>query len=143
MHRDRIRRESLLDKVASAKEAARFIKNGMRWVAILRGRVRADLAATSGIHRAADVFEMTMAGADVTMLCSVLLRLGINHIRVIENEVKEWLQVNEYDSLEQLKRKHESKKLSGSRGFRAGAVHPWHFDLLTHDEGCLAKLIYA
>jgi hypothetical protein len=125
MHSDRIRRESLLDKIASAEEAARFIKNGMRWVAILRGRVHAD------------------AGADVTMLCSVLWRRGIDHIRVIENEVKEWLQVNECDSLEQLKRKHESKKLSGSRGFRAGAVHPWHFDLLTHDEGRLAKLIYA
>jgi dihydroorotate dehydrogenase len=92
-----------LDKVASAEEAARFIKNGMRWVAILRGRVHADLAATSGIHRTADVIEMTMAGADVTMLCSVLLRRGIDHIRVIENEIKEWLQVNEYDSLEQLK----------------------------------------
>ena len=113
MHSDRIRRESLLDKIASAEEAARFIKNGMRWVAILRGRVHADLAATRGIHRAADVIE----------------------IRVIENEVKEWLQVNECDSLEQLKRKHESKKLSGSRGFRAGEVHPWHLDLLAHDEG--------
>jgi dihydroorotate dehydrogenase (fumarate) len=75
----------------------------LRWIAILRGRVHADLAATSGIHRAADVIKMIMAGADVTMLCSVLLRRGIDHIRVIEHEVKEWLQAHEYDSLEQLK----------------------------------------
>ena len=75
----------------------------LRWIAILRGRVHADLAATSGIHRAADVIKMIMAGADVTMLCSVLLRRGIGHIRVIENEVEEWLQAHEYDSLEQLK----------------------------------------
>ena len=75
----------------------------LRWIAILRGRVDADLAATSGIHRAADVIKLVMAGADVTMLCSVLLRRGIDHIRVIENEIREWLQVHEYDSLEQLK----------------------------------------
>jgi dihydroorotate dehydrogenase (fumarate) len=75
----------------------------LRWIAILRGRVHADLAATSGIHRAADVIKMVMAGADVTMLCSVLLRRGIDHIRVIEHEIEEWLQAHEYDSLEQLK----------------------------------------
>jgi dihydroorotate dehydrogenase (fumarate) len=75
----------------------------MRWIAILRGRVHADLAATSGIHRAADVIKMVMAGADVTMLCSVLLRRGIDHIRVIEREIREWLEAHEYDSLEQLK----------------------------------------
>jgi dihydroorotate dehydrogenase (fumarate) len=40
----------------------------LRWIAILRARIRADLAATSGIHRAADVIKMLMAGADVTML---------------------------------------------------------------------------
>ena len=75
----------------------------LRWIAILRGRVHADLAATSGIHHAADVIKMVMAGADVTMLCSVLLRRGIDHIRVIEREIREWLEAHEYDSLEQLK----------------------------------------
>lgn len=75
----------------------------LRWIAILRGRVHADLAATSGIHRATDVIKMVMAGADVTMLCSVLLRRGIGHIRLIEREIEEWLQQHEYDSLDQLR----------------------------------------
>src|SRR5208282_3426435 len=75
----------------------------LRWIAILRGRVHADLAATSGIHRATDVIKMVMAGADVTMLCSVLLRRGVGHIRVIEREIEEWLQAHEYDSLDQLR----------------------------------------
>jgi dihydroorotate dehydrogenase (fumarate) len=44
-----------------------------------------------------------MAGADVTMLCSVLLRCGIEHIRVIEYEMREWLEEHEYDSIEQIK----------------------------------------
>ncbi len=75
----------------------------MRWIALLYGRIGADLAATSGIHRATDALKMLMAGADVTMLCSVLLRRGIDHIRVIEREMTEWLDEHEYESVEQLK----------------------------------------
>src|SRR5512132_2596578 len=75
----------------------------MRWIAILYGRTGASLAATSGIHRATDALKMLMAGADVTMLCSVLLRRGIEHIRVIEREMREWMEEHEYESVEQLK----------------------------------------
>jgi dihydroorotate dehydrogenase (fumarate) len=75
----------------------------MRWIAMLYGRIGANLAATSGIHRATDALKMLMAGADVTMLCSVLLRRGIDHIRVIEREIREWMEEHEYESVEQLK----------------------------------------
>jgi dihydroorotate dehydrogenase (fumarate) len=44
-----------------------------------------------------------MAGADVTMLCSILLRRGIEHIQVIEREMREWMEEHEYESVEQLK----------------------------------------
>jgi len=74
----------------------------MRWIALLRGRIGANLAATSGIHRATDALKMLMAGADVTMLCSVLLRRGIDHIRVLEKEMIQWLEEHEYESVEQL-----------------------------------------
>jgi dihydroorotate dehydrogenase (fumarate) len=75
----------------------------MRWIAMLYGRVGANLAATSGIHRATDALKMLMAGADVTMLCSVLLRRGIEHLKVIEREMREWMEEHEYESVEQLK----------------------------------------
>jgi dihydroorotate dehydrogenase (fumarate) len=75
----------------------------MRWIAMLYGRIGANLAATSGIHRATDALKMLMAGADVTMLCSVLLRRGIKHIQVLEQEMREWMDQHEYDSVEQLK----------------------------------------
>lgn len=74
----------------------------MRWIAILYGRINASLAATSGIHKAPDVLKMLMAGASVTMLCSVLLRHGIEHIRVIEQEMREWMEVREYESVKQM-----------------------------------------
>ncbi len=75
----------------------------MRWIAILHGRLNASLAATSGIHRGVDALKMLMAGADVTMLCSVLLRRGIAHIGEIEREMREWMEAHEYESVEQLK----------------------------------------
>ena len=75
----------------------------MRWIALLHGRIGANLAATSGIHRATDALKMLMAGADVTMLCSVLLGRGIDHIKVIEREMREWMEEHEYQSVEQLK----------------------------------------
>lgn len=75
----------------------------LRWVAILHGKLRASLAATSGIHRATDVLKMLMAGADVTQLCSVLLRHGARHIGVIERDLKAWMEEHEYDSVQQLK----------------------------------------
>ncbi len=75
----------------------------LTWVALLAGRIPGSLAATSGIHRATDALKMIMAGADVTMLCSILLRRGIGHLRVIEREMTQWLEDHQYDSLEQLK----------------------------------------
>jgi dihydroorotate dehydrogenase (fumarate) len=74
----------------------------MRWIAILYGRIKADLAATSGIHQAHDVLKMLLVGARVTMLCSVLLQRGPGQIRVLEQGVREWLEENEYDSVRQL-----------------------------------------
>ncbi len=75
----------------------------LRWIAMLHGRVRASLAATSGIHRGTDALKMLMVGADVTMLCSVLLRRGIEHLTVIEREMCEWMEQHEYESVNQLK----------------------------------------
>jgi dihydroorotate dehydrogenase (fumarate) len=74
----------------------------LRWIAILYGRINASLAATSGIHKGADALKMLMAGANVTMLCSVLLRHGINHIRTIETEMQEWMEEHEYESVQQM-----------------------------------------
>ena len=74
----------------------------LRWIAILYGRIKANMAATTGIHSAADVIKMLMVGADVTMLCSVLMKEGIDVIRKIETEMSEWLSEHDYQSVSQL-----------------------------------------
>jgi dihydroorotate dehydrogenase (fumarate) len=75
----------------------------MRWIAILHGRISADLAATSGIHWGRDVIKVIMAGASVAQICSALLKNGIDHLRVILQAVHEWMEKNEYESIEQMK----------------------------------------
>ena len=82
----------------------------LRWIALLHGRVNASLAATSGIHRASDALKMLMVGADVTMLCSTLLRHGIPQITAIERELTAWLTEHEYESVSQLKGSLSQKK---------------------------------
>jgi len=75
----------------------------LRWIALLHGKLKASLAATSGIHRASDVLKMLMVGADVTMLCSAIIRHGIPQIAMIQSELVEWLEEHEYESISQLK----------------------------------------
>ena len=75
----------------------------LRWIAILYDHIAANLAATGGIHRGTDALKMLMAGADATMLCSVLMRKGVEHIATIEKEMRDWLTEHDYKSVDQLK----------------------------------------
>ena len=77
----------------------------LHWVGILYGKIRVSFAATSGIYQAYDVIKMVMAGADVTMLCSALMRYGIEHIQKIEMETAAWLADHGYSSLAEIKGK--------------------------------------
>jgi dihydroorotate dehydrogenase (fumarate) len=78
------------------------IRLPLRWLAILYGRIKADLAATSGIHSAEDAIKMLMVGADVTMLCSVLFRKGLGALKEIETAMCDWLAEHDYQSVRQL-----------------------------------------
>jgi dihydroorotate dehydrogenase (fumarate) len=75
----------------------------LTWIGILHGRIKASLAATSGVHGSEDVIKLLMVGADVTMLCSTLLRNGISHLRYIEQGLIEWMEKHEYESVAQMK----------------------------------------
>ncbi|MBM4086960.1 MAG: dihydroorotate dehydrogenase-like protein [Planctomycetes bacterium] len=74
----------------------------LTWIGILHGRVKADLAATSGILTSEDALKMLMVGAQVTMLCSALYLHGIEHIRTIEQGMVKWMEEREYDSVQQM-----------------------------------------
>lgn len=74
----------------------------LRWVAILYGRLQADLAITSGIHTAEDVLKGLMAGAKVTMMASELLQNGVRRIKEVLEEMEQWMDTREYSSVAQM-----------------------------------------
>jgi dihydroorotate dehydrogenase (fumarate) len=75
----------------------------LRWMAILRGRVEASLAATTGVHSSTDVLKVLAAGADVAMTTSSLLRHGPEHAGTLRDEVTSWLQERGYASVSELR----------------------------------------
>lgn len=75
----------------------------LRWIAILYGRIKADLAATSGIHSAEDVIKMVMVGAKITQMFAALHMYGIEHIRNVLRDIKTWMIDHEYESLDQMR----------------------------------------
>ncbi len=74
----------------------------LRWIAILYGRVGADLAGTSGIHRTEDVLKMLMAGANVAMMTSALLIHGIGRAGEVLKGMTAWMEDHEYESVRQM-----------------------------------------
>jgi dihydroorotate dehydrogenase (fumarate) len=75
----------------------------LRWVAILYGKIKADLALTSGVHTSDDVIKAMMAGANVTMLASELLAHGIQRVPELLTGMTEWMTNFEYESIRQMR----------------------------------------
>lgn len=88
------------DLVLSNRHEARV---PLRWISILRDQISVSLAATSGVHRTEGAAKLLLAGADVTMMASVLLMKGPEYLTTILKELEAWLEEKEYLSVEQMK----------------------------------------
>lgn len=84
----------------------------IHWVAILYGALKSDLAVTGGVHSAEDVLKTIMAGANVAMMTSSLLRHGIQHAQLVLEQLTRWMEAHEYESIRQMR---------GSMAYRAVA----------------------
>jgi len=75
----------------------------IRWLAILSGRVQASLAITGGVHTAVDAIKAVMAGANGVQVVSALLQKGPGHLRTLREEMIQWMEEHDYESLEQMR----------------------------------------
>jgi len=75
----------------------------LRWIAILYGKVKADLALTSGVHTPQDAIKAIMAGANVAMTTSALLKRGAQAIPQILTGMEVWMTEHEYVSVQQMR----------------------------------------
>ncbi len=65
------------------------------WIAALRGRVNASLAATTGVETSEDVVKYILAGADVVMTTSALVRHGAGYATTLVEGLETWLRRKE------------------------------------------------
>jgi dihydroorotate dehydrogenase (fumarate) len=73
------------------------------WIALLRGRVQASLAATTGVDGPADVAKYLLAGADVVMTTSALLRYGPNHAQSLLDGLSAWMGSHRFHALDEVR----------------------------------------
>jgi dihydroorotate dehydrogenase (fumarate) len=79
------------------------IRLPLTWIALLRGRVGASLAATTGVESAAEIIKYLLAGADVVMTASALLRHGPEHAAVLLDGLRQWMRRKGYSTVEELR----------------------------------------
>jgi dihydroorotate dehydrogenase (fumarate) len=93
------------------------IRLPLRWIAILYGKIKASLSATSGVHNHTDVIKLLMAGADTVQLCSVLLHKGASYIKDILENLQKWMEENEYSSVEMMRGSMSQKSVAEPSAF--------------------------
>jgi dihydroorotate dehydrogenase (fumarate) len=76
---------------------------GLTWIALLHGRIRASLAASTGVERAADVVKYLLAGADVVQSASALLRHGPEYAGLLLQELSNWMDRKGFQSLDEVR----------------------------------------
>ena len=89
----------------------------LRWIAMLYGRVPTDFALTTGIHTHYDVLKGLMAGANVTMMASELLHNGLGRINEILLAMRAWMEIHEYEAVEQLQGSMSQKNVAEPSAF--------------------------
>jgi len=92
----------------------------LTWVAILYGRIQADLAITSGVHGHLEVLKSMMAGAKVAMMASELLKNGPGRIKEILQELRTWMLTHEYESIRQMQGSMSQLHVANPEAFERG-----------------------
>jgi dihydroorotate dehydrogenase (fumarate) len=89
----------------------------LRWTAVLSSIIKSDIVVTGGIERGTDIVKSMMAGAKATAVASVLLKNGIEHIKVLLAELEAWMQENNEESISALQGVMSQQKISDPAAF--------------------------
>jgi dihydroorotate dehydrogenase (fumarate) len=92
----------------------------LHWAAILFPRINADIAITGGVHGGTDVLKAMMAGARVAMMTSALLKNGIGHLKVVLNELVQWMTEHEHNSIREMQGSMSQRSVAEPAAFERG-----------------------
>jgi dihydroorotate dehydrogenase (fumarate) len=101
----------------------------LRWLAILSRQISADLAVSGGVHTAVDAIKTIMAGAEAIQMVSALLRHGPEYLAIVEREMCEWMEKNEYRTVRQMRGSMSLSTCPDPQAFERGnyvrTLHSW------------------
>lgn len=93
------------------------IRLPLLWIGVLSGRLKTSLAASSGVDSADDVIKYLLAGADVVMTTSALLRHGIAHLEVLLRGLEFWLAARKLESLDEVRGRMSHRNVANPEAF--------------------------
>jgi dihydroorotate dehydrogenase (fumarate) len=96
------------------------IRLPLLWIALLYGRLKCSLAATTGVHSAVEAIKYLMAGADVVMSTSALLQQGPAFLSRLVSDVSGWMEKHGYTSVDQLRGSMSQRAIPDTTAFVRG-----------------------
>jgi dihydroorotate dehydrogenase (fumarate) len=93
------------------------MKVPLRWTALLYGKVKADLALTTGVHTGRDAVRAILAGASAVQVAGTLYKNGIPYIITMLQEMEQWMAEKGYQSLADFKAKVSQQNIPGPAAF--------------------------
>lgn len=93
------------------------LKLPLRWVALLFGRVKTDLALNTGVHSGLDAAKAFLAGAQIVQVASALLKNGIPYLSTMLRELEGWMEAQGYETLEDFRGKMSQKNVDDPFAF--------------------------
>jgi len=89
----------------------------LRWTAILSSFIQADIGVTGGVHQAKDIVKSILAGAKTTLIASVLLNRGIEHINQMLTDLHDWMDENGYENIRSMRGQMSQEKVDDPAAF--------------------------
>jgi dihydroorotate dehydrogenase (fumarate) len=96
----------------------REIRLPLLWIAVLHGKLRASLAATTGVHSAVEIVKYVMAGADAVMTTSALLAKGIPFLSKLVADLGAWMDAHQYVSVAQMRGSMSQERVADPTAFQ-------------------------
>jgi len=75
------------------------IRLPLQWIALLQGKINASLGATRGVQTSVEVIKYLLAGADVVMSTSALLRQGPDYLSQLLSGLESWMDEHGFESV--------------------------------------------
>ncbi len=95
---DHLKIDSRIDFSTTAE-----IRLPLLWIAVLYGHIKASLAASRGVHSSTEIIKYLLAGADVVMVASALMKKGPRYLSVLIDETDYWLTARGYHSMAEVR----------------------------------------